>query len=60
LTRAQKLARALRACRVRPKTARAACERQARKRYGQEGKAKKAEVGRKAQAIKHSNGGKRS
>jgi|SRR5580704_9467549 len=34
LTRAQKLARALRACQKKPKRARAACVRQARKRYG--------------------------
>jgi hypothetical protein len=34
LTRAQKLAGALRACRKKPKKKRAACEKQARKRYG--------------------------
>jgi hypothetical protein len=33
LTRAQKLARALRACRKKPRRGRAACKRQARKRY---------------------------
>jgi hypothetical protein len=54
LTRAQKLARALRACRAKPKAARAVCERQARKRYGAKGKARKAEAG------KRSNGGARS
>jgi WD40-like Beta Propeller Repeat len=37
LTRAQKLASALRACRQRPKRKRAACEKQARKRYGVRG-----------------------
>jgi hypothetical protein len=34
LTRGQKLARALRACRKKPKRGRAACKRQARRRYG--------------------------
>jgi hypothetical protein len=34
LTRAQKLARALRACRSKPKRAQAGCKRQARRRYG--------------------------
>jgi hypothetical protein len=34
LTRGQKLAQALRACRKRPKTQRPACEKQARKQYG--------------------------
>jgi hypothetical protein len=34
LTGAQKLARALKACRAKPKHRRVACERQARKRYG--------------------------
>lgn len=34
LTRAQKLARALRACRAKPKRKRAACRRRARRRYG--------------------------
>jgi hypothetical protein len=33
-TRAQKLAKALRACKKRPKRKRAACEKQARKKYG--------------------------
>jgi hypothetical protein len=37
LTRAQRLARALRACRRRPKRKRPACERQARKRFGAQG-----------------------
>jgi hypothetical protein len=59
LTRAQKLARALRACHAKPKEARAACERQARKRYGPTGKAKVGAV-RKARAGKHSNRGARS
>jgi hypothetical protein len=40
LTKAQKLARALKACKKKPKRVRAGCERQARKQYG--GKAKKA------------------
>ena len=37
LTRAQKLAQALKACRNKPKRKRAACERQARKRYATKG-----------------------
>jgi hypothetical protein len=41
LTRAQKLARALKACRKRPKRKRPACEKQARRTYGPVGKAKK-------------------
>ena len=60
LTRAQKLARALRACLAKPKAARAGCERQARKRYGPAGKAKKAGVAGKARAGKHTNRGARS
>jgi hypothetical protein len=40
LTRAQKLAKALRACRAKPKRERAACERLARRRYGARGKSK--------------------
>lgn len=36
-TRAQQLAKALRACKKKPKRKRAACERQARKRYGAHG-----------------------
>jgi hypothetical protein len=40
-TRAQKLARALKACAKRPKRKRSACERQARRAYGPKGKAKK-------------------
>jgi hypothetical protein len=42
LTRAQKLAKALRACRGKPNKKRRACEAQARKRYGTKAKAKKA------------------
>jgi hypothetical protein len=60
LTRAQKLVRALRACRAKPRVARVACERQARKRYGPTGKAKKAGAAGKAEVGKHSNGGARS
>jgi DNA-binding beta-propeller fold protein YncE len=41
LTRAQKLAQALKACARKPKRKRAACERQARRSYGPVGKAKK-------------------
>jgi WD40-like Beta Propeller Repeat len=41
LTRAQKLARALKACRKKSKRRRAACERQARRAYGHAAKAKK-------------------
>jgi hypothetical protein len=41
LTRAQKLAAALKACRKKPKKRRAACEKQARRTYGPVGKAKK-------------------
>jgi trimeric autotransporter adhesin len=40
LTKAQKLAKALKACKKKPKRARSGCQRQARKQYG--GKAKKA------------------
>jgi hypothetical protein len=39
-TRAQQLAKALKACRARPRKQRAACESQARRRYGSKGKAK--------------------
>jgi hypothetical protein len=39
-TRAQQLAKALKACRARPRKQRAACESQARRRYGVKGKAK--------------------
>ncbi len=46
LTRAQKLAQALRACRRSPKRKRAVCERQARRRYG----AKSARVGKRLPA----------
>jgi hypothetical protein len=41
LTRAQKLAQALRACRKKPKKKRVACESQARKKYGSKSKGKK-------------------
>ncbi len=44
-TRAQKLARALKACAGKPKRKRAACERQARRSYGAVGKAKKSNGG---------------
>lgn len=47
LTRAQKLVRALRACRKKPKPKRAACERQARRRYAK-GARKAAGATRKA------------
>jgi hypothetical protein len=40
-TRSQKLAKALKACKKSPKRKRAACEAQARKRYGSAHKAKK-------------------
>jgi hypothetical protein len=40
LTRTQKLARALKACRAKPKKKRAQCKAQARKRYGAKAKAK--------------------
>ena len=43
LTRAQKLAKALQACRSKPKRRRAACKAQAEKRYGSKVKAKKSE-----------------
>jgi hypothetical protein len=39
LTRAQRLARALKACRAKPRRKRAACERAARKRYGRAARA---------------------
>ncbi len=45
VTRAQKLARALKACTSKPKRKRAACERQARRSYGPVGKAKKSNRG---------------
>ena len=41
LTRAQLLARALKACKKQPKKKRAACQKRARKRYGAKSKAKK-------------------
>ena len=41
LTRAQKLAKALKACKGKPKKKRAVCESQARKKYGNRAKAKK-------------------
>lgn len=41
LTRAQKLAKAMKACRSKPKQARGACDKQARKRYGPSKTAKK-------------------
>jgi hypothetical protein len=41
LTRAQKLAKALKACRKKPKKSRELCERQAKKKYGPANKAKK-------------------
>jgi hypothetical protein len=41
LTRSQQLARALRACKGKPKKKRAACKSQARKKYGSKAKAKK-------------------
>jgi hypothetical protein len=46
-TRAQKLAKALKACRKEPKKKRAACVRQARKRYAEKPKAKKSDRGAK-------------
>jgi hypothetical protein len=42
LTRAQKLAKALKACRKKPKRKRAVCERQARKKYGAKAESRKA------------------
>jgi hypothetical protein len=47
LTRAQQLAKALKACEKRPKRKRAACRKQARKRYGGKSNAKKSAKGRK-------------
>jgi len=41
LTRAQKLAKALRACAKKPKNKRAACRKQARRQYGRQAKAKR-------------------
>jgi hypothetical protein len=43
LTRAQKLAKALQACRGKPKRRRAACEAQAERQYGSKAKAKKSD-----------------
>ncbi len=48
LTRAQVLARALRACRSKPKKKRVACERTARKKYATKASAKRATSNRKA------------
>jgi len=45
LTRAQKLANALKACRKKPKQKRAACDTQAKKSYGAKSKAKKSASG---------------
>jgi hypothetical protein len=52
LTRAQQLARALKACRKKPKTKRkrASCEAQARRRYGTKAKAKKPKAKKSASA----------
>jgi len=47
LTRAQELARALKACKSKPKKKRTVCERAARKRYGVSAKAKRVVGGRK-------------
>jgi hypothetical protein len=47
LTRAQKLARALKACEKKPKGKRAVCEKQARRSYGRLGKAKSSRKGGK-------------
>jgi hypothetical protein len=46
LTRAQRLARALKACRGKPKKKRAACESQARKRYGSKARARNTHRGK--------------
>jgi hypothetical protein len=54
-TRAQQLAKALRACKKKPKRKRAACERQARKRYGAKkagAKKAKSKAGAKAKSKK--------
>jgi hypothetical protein len=47
LTRSQKLAKALTACRTKPKKKRAACDAQAQKSYGVKSKTKKSRKGRK-------------
>ncbi len=47
VTRAQRLSRALKACRVVPKRSRASCEARARRLYGAKSKAKKPAKGRK-------------
>jgi hypothetical protein len=47
LTRAQKLAKALRACRQKQKRKRAACEAQVNRLYGAKARAKKSAKGRK-------------
>jgi hypothetical protein len=51
LTRAQKLARTLKACRKRPKRKRAACERHARKLYGKKRLGRQAAVGKHARPV---------
>jgi len=51
LTRAQKLSRALKACRKRPKRKQAACERHARKLYGKRGLGKQAAAGKHARPV---------
>jgi hypothetical protein len=57
LTRAQRLSRALVACRKGPKRKRGSCEKQARKRYGPKSKAgKKAGRSRRGQRAKSSRG----
>ncbi|HEX5309667.1 MAG TPA: hypothetical protein VFW38_11370 [Solirubrobacteraceae bacterium] len=56
LSRSQELAKALKACRKKPKRKRATCEKNARKRYGTRTKSKKAGSGRSAQHADRSRG----
>ncbi len=58
LTRAAKLAKALKACKPRPKQKRRACEAQARKRYGARIKGKSSSARRLGNARLSSKGGK--
>jgi hypothetical protein len=60
LSRAQKLARALAACRRKPKRKRAACEKQARRAYGPPGKAKKAGKGKKSSVARRPGAAKKA
>jgi hypothetical protein len=59
LTRAQLLAKALKACHAKPKRKRSACEKQARKRYGLKAKGRKAATHKGRKGKSSSRGGGR-